>query len=430
MNPTAVYKAVTWSTWYIAMPLMRLAALSPANDNIWLGRMGTVSAEISRNSPWDIWIHAVSVGEAGVANAIIREIDQLRPGLKILLSVSTPTGIAHARKLLGERCGIMFSPLDFPQPVSKAVQKIRPRVYACLETELWPNTLSEMTKQGIKTILLNGRISARSFPRYQKIRPITARLLQSFTIICASSLTSASRLKALGAPDKNIILTGNAKYQALVNRPDTERAHSLRKFLKISRQAPVIVAGSIRSGEEGQLLRAWEVLQKEYPALRLIVAPRHLENVPALKKLFSNHSSPCTIWSRLEKGSEKPERVIIVDAIGKLFDLYGIASAAFVGGSLVPKGGQNMLEPAAWGCPVFYGPFTDNFEDAVNALKEEGADGRVSDGNELAVMIKGILDNPSQARITGTACRNAVIKIAANSATRQAETLLSLLPAN
>ena len=407
--------------------MMRALCVRSGDPALWKGRLGRVSEEISSQAPWDIWIQAVSVGEVGVARALIHAVHSMEPSLKILVSSSTATGYERACETLGDRCGVIPYPVDFPQAVSLAANAVSPRVFACIETELWPSMLMEVRTRGAATVLLNGRISARSFPRYMKIRPVIEGLLKDFSMICASSPASSQRLLALGAPEDRLLLTGNAKYEALLDRPDPGKAMELARLLGIPPGARVMVAGSVRAGDESHVMEAWKILEKQFPDLRLVVVPRHLKNVAVLERLFAQESQPVSLYSRLLDGeTSAPSRVVLVDRIGPLFDLYGIASVAFVGGSMSPKGGQNILEPAAWACPVLYGPYTDNFEDAVNALDKEGAGGMVRDGKELASRITELLSDNAAANAVGKAARRALVNIAAGAATKQAKVLLKL----
>ncbi len=398
---------------------------------LWRGRLGIVPDEVVAQAPWDIWMQAVSVGEVGVASALVDALSKVKPGLKILISSSTPTGLEQAGKLFvnrgGSVCAVMPYPLDFPQAVSMASSLVSPRIFACIETELWPSMLLTMRHRKVPAVLLNGRISARSFPRYRKISRVMAPLLETFCLICASSSASAERLRALGAVEDRIMVTGNAKYEALLHRPDASRANAMARFLGIDPGDKVFVAGSVRSGDEIHLVRAWKVLEKLHHDLRLVVVPRHLRRVDALEVLFRKNSMPCIRWSRMGRG--EVSRIVIVDEIGPLFDLYGVATVAFVGGSMTPKGGQNILEPAAWGCPVFYGPFMDNFEDAAKALDEQGACGRVADGQELGQRVHQLLCDSQMADTAGRAARKALECIAEGAATMQAEAVVRLLEA-
>ncbi len=421
------------AAYVVAAPVLRrLSERGAEHDRmLWQGRLGMVPETVAAQAPWDIWMQAVSVGEVGVAKALVDALARLRPGLKILISSSTVTGLERAGKLFanvdGSICAVMPYPLDFPQAVLRASRLVSPRIFACIETELWPSMLLTMRQGNVPAVLLNGRISARSFPQYRKIAPVMSTLLETFCLICASSSASAERLRALGAVEDRIMVTGNAKYEALLTRPDMSRVHALCQYLGIGPGTKVFVAGSIRQGDEKHLINAWRLLETWHPDLRLVAVPRHLRRVEPLEALFRKNSMPCTKWSQMGQG--KTSRIVIVDEIGPLFDLYGLASVAFVGGSMTPKGGQNILEPAAWACPVLYGPFMDNFEDAAKALEEYGACGRVADGRELAHRIHQVLSDAHVAEAAGSAARRALEHIASGAATKQAEALLRLFEA-
>ncbi len=421
------YRYAAAAIYPMALPVMYLLARIGGNKRLWQGRLGMIPPDITAGAPWDIWFQAVSVGEVGVAGAIVDALDSLKPDLKILISSSTAAGFERAREVLGNRCGVIPCPVDFPRTVSRAAHCVSPRLFACIETELWPSMLATMWNRGTPTALLNGRISSRSFPRYRKIRSVTEELLGNFSLICAGSRASAQRLKELGAPAQRIILTGNAKYEGLLDRPDSSRAAAAARLLQIEPGARVLVAGSIRGGDEPHLVEAWKILEPQHPGMHLVAVPRHLKNVPVLQKLFEQNGMPCTLYSDVEKGKGTPSRIILVDRIGPLFDLYALASVAFVGGSLSPKGGQNLLEPAAWECPVLYGPYIENFEDAARALEAESADGMVQDGKMLAMRTHELFANENLAAAAGRSARRALERLAQGAATRQAEALLKLL---
>ncbi len=409
------------------MPALELSMRRKTQEaELWRGRMGRVPGRISANAPWDIWIHAVSVGEVNAAHAIVDAIRKKSPHLSLLVSSSTSAGYKRAREMLDAICGVMPCPLDFPQAVARAVAAVRPRTFATIETELWPCLLLETRNMGAKTALLNGRISSRSLPAYLRIRPAIRPLLERFDLICAASGTYASRLITLGAVEQKVFVTGNAKYEALLRRPDRQAPRALADLLGIDRNRKVVVAGSIRRGEEEPLLKAWELLGRAGHDTVLLMAPRHMKTVPVIEKAIRRRRYRYALFSDIGAGTAKPCDIIVIDRIGILFDLYGLADAAFVGGSLVPRGGQNVLEPAAWSCPVFHGPHTDNFEDAVRALEARSAGGEVKGPEMLAARIKALFDDLGGRQEQGKACRLALEDIAAGAATVQAEALTRL----
>ncbi len=409
------------------MPVFEIRCFFEEADSLWCGRIGKVPPEVETMSPYDIWFQAVSVGEVNVADALVRAIDDLHPGLKIVISSTTPTGLARARSLFKSRCPVIPYPFDFPQAVSRLSASIRPKVYAPLETELWPNMLEAVVAGGSKAVLLNGRISPRSFKRYKLIRSAVKPMLNKFMAICAISDSCARRFLDLGAPKGAVTVAGNAKFEGLLRRPDKTKAKSLRTKLGIGSHQRVFVAGSIRKGEEKFLVKAVKDVMQEIADSLFFLVPRHLARVSEITNRLKQLSLGFDLWSELEAGRKRLHDVVVVDVIGPLFDLYGIADVAFVGGSLVPKGGQNVMEPAAWGCPVLFGPYMDNFEESSQALLEFGGGRQVTDGDSLAHQIKDFFSEKTLRYHTGQKAFQALKKLAQNSATRQAELILEVL---
>ncbi len=422
-----LYEKATGITYAIARPFLELWSRLEGKGGMLPGQLGHLSNYISEAGPQDIWLQAVSVGEVGVAEALIQAIDRQAPGLKILISTSTPAGFARAISCLGSRCPVIPYPFDFPQVVRRIVREVRPKVYACLETELWPNLIRAVRQFGGKTVLLNGRISVRSFPRYLKILSITRPIFAGFSKICAISEIHADRMVALGAPMDRIHITGNAKFEGLLSRPDLARLRDLRRRLDIDESMDVFVAGSIRGGEEREVITAYNILRSKWPDLIFFLVPRHLKNIPAFEDILKSENMAYQLWSDLEVKQRRSANTILVDVIGPLFDLYGLATVAFVGASLVPKGGQNLLEPAAWGCPVIYGPHTEDFEEARMTLESYGGGQEVKNGRDLAEVVGLLLDRPMQRETQAKKARTALESLANGVATRQADILLQVL---
>ncbi len=424
------YEKLSGAVYVLARPFLE-AWSRWEGEGMWAGRLGHVPPELVALGPQDIWLQAVSVGEVSVAEAMVRALDCLLPGrhLRILLSSTTPAGFARAMSSLGERCSVIPYPLDFPQVVQHLVQQLKPRVYASLETELWPNLLQAMRLSGSKTVLLNGRISVKSFPRYMRLKSMVAPLLSGFSRICAISEVHAERLKALGAPEERISVTGNAKFEGLLTRPNSSRVDALRERLNIPVSSKVFVAGSLRSGEESQVIRVYLDLQKQWPKMVFFAVPRHPGLVPELEKRLRSEKISYVLWSKLDLGETRSADVVVVDVIGPLFDLYGLATAAFVGGSLVPRGGQNIMEPAAWGCPVFFGPHMDNFEEAKAFMERYEGGITVNDGADLSRHVRDIFQDETMRGKMGRAALRALKELSRGAATRQAQALLEVLEA-
>lgn len=424
-----LYEKVTGAAYAVSRPFLELWSGLEGNNGMWSGRLGHLPNYVAATGPQDLWLHAVSVGEVAVAEALVQAIDRRAPGLKILISVTTPAGFARAMSSLGARCSVIPYPLDFPQIVRRMAREVRPRVYACLETELWPNLISAVRQFGGKTVLLNGRISARSFPRYLRLLSITRPLLAGFSKICAISDIHANRLAALGAPMDRIHVTGNAKFEGLLSRPDHDRVMGLRNRLRIEDSIKVFVAGSLRGGEEKEVISAYDLLQSRWSDMIFFLVPRHLKKVSSIVSVLNKKTIPYQLWSELELNQQRTAKVVVVDVIGPLFDLYGLATAAFVGGSLVPKGGQNLLEPAAWGCPVIYGPHTDNFEEARITLESHGGGQEVNNGKDLAEAVNLLFKEPLKREERGRRGCSALEALAKGVATKQTDILLQVLEA-
>ncbi|MBW2072486.1 MAG: hypothetical protein JRI89_14690 [Deltaproteobacteria bacterium] len=346
-----------------------------------------------------LWIHAVSVGEVGVAATLIQALDEVLPGLDLVLSTTTSQGQQVAAARLPQRVRRIYFPLDLLYSVAPALRRVRPDLIVCLETELWPNFLACASHLDIPAVLLNGRISERSFARYLRLRPFLAPVLQGFAALAMVSDADAARITAMGAPPERVVVSGNLKNVDLLQRAVPARVDKLRQTLQLTSREPVLVAGSIRAQELAWLPEVYLELQRQVPELVAIFAPRHLQRLPRLQRWLRDHDLAYQLYSRLIDGGEtRKAGVILVDRMGALFDLYGLADVVFCGGSLIPLGGQNILEPAAWGKPVFYGPHMENFAEARTLLESAGCGWTVADKQELLHRLQQALARPQEFR--------------------------------
>jgi len=343
-----------------------------------------------------IWVHAVSVGEVTAAAAIVAALRGKLPGACIILSTGTETGQAMARGLVPQATAYMYFPLDLPWVVKRVISKIGPDVVVLTETELWPNFLGVCSKREIPAVLVNGRISPRSFRRYSRTSFFWREVLASVREIGVISAVDADRIQAIGAPPQKVRVMGNAKYDSLASRVNGEIGSAKAAQLNVTADAPVVVAGSTHEGEEAVVLRVYRELLRERPGLRLILVPRHPERGPAVRDLVVQGGHAAILMSEIRAGSKPQGEVVVVDVIGELFGLYSLATVVYCGGSLVPKGGQNILEPAAWGKVVFYGPSMDDFMGEKALLEEAGAGICVRDERELLEGMKTILSDPAE----------------------------------
>lgn len=366
-------------------------------------RLGLLNkADFTTTGPCRFWIHAASVGEVQAARALLQELHLLFPEADYFLSTMTRQGQQVARRQLAGQTTCFYAPLDISQAVRASLATVRPTCYICLETELWPTFLTEAHKQGVKLILLNGRISKGSFERYRKIPKLIKPLLNRFAAISAISEQDRQRFLDLGGRADRLSVTGNAKYDIVL--PDEEDVFSsYRERLALNRDQPVLILGSTHTGEERLFLEAFDALGKKRADFLLIIAPRHVERVTEIETLLKGRGLGYDLLSRLENGNRR-HQVIVVDTMGELADLYSAGTFIFCGGSLVPKGGHNVLEAARWGKPVFYGPHTRDFSDAVELLESAGASFAIDSPDRMLEIVLTLLADP----VTyGEICRKA-----------------------
>ncbi|WP_345740281.1 3-deoxy-D-manno-octulosonic acid transferase [Synergistes jonesii] len=327
-----------------------------------------------------LWVHAVSVGEAQAAAPFIKAAREEGYGGKIVLSTTTQTGRAMAERLCSGLYDFhIYYPWDKTKFVRRALDSLRPAAFVAAETELWPNMLGECRERGVPAFLVNGRISDRTWRRISGAlyKRIAARAYSLFDEILLRDEEDARRLSSIGVDAAKLHVTGDGKVDALLARKDfSARDEWLEKF---GAERPIFMAGSTHAGEDEKALAAFESLRGALPDARLIIAPRHPERADAVCRLIP----PKYVFAKLSQLTPEWD-ILIVDKIGVLFELYGTARAAFVGGSFTDDGGQNILEPFSWGVPVQYGPHMEDFAQASRAFLAMGAADQVADEKELA----------------------------------------------
>ena len=357
-----------------------------------------------------IWIHAVSLGEIKVANSIVHSVKELIPGCSILLSTTTEHGRNLGVELLGEKVPVIYSPVDIFFSVKKSLRLVNPDVLIFLETEIWPSWIIEAGRAGVKIVLLNGRISRRSFTSYLRLKPFLRNILSSFHSLSMISEEDKKRITLIGADPEKTVVNGNAKYDMLINQTAPGMNKDIRKKLQIDLDAPIIVAGSTRTGEETILLKAFSDIIKHFPDVVMIIAPRHLERVKDIVLLLQKNRLGYHLKSELGvPGTIRKNNILIIDSYGELFNIYSVASIAFCGASLVPLGGQNPMEPAAWGATVFHGPYMNDFLDAMDLLKKYDASVEVTGHDDFAEKAVYFLHNPDLLRQKGMAAKTALV---------------------
>ena len=351
------------------------------------------------------WIHAVSVGEATAAIPLAEGIHRLWPDLNIIVSTATPTGATVVRDRFGHFVTHCYFPFDLPGPVKRVLRAITPTFFVALETELWPNFFRELHRSGIPAMIANGRISDRSFRRYRLVRAFIRRLLNHVNLFAMQSAEDAKRIIALGAVPERVVVTGNLKAEP---PPDHSGREALwRRILGLTGTAPVWIAGSTHRGEEEIVLEVFLRLRAGHPSLVLLVAPRHPERTPEVERLIKARGLAPIRRSALPHHRDA-NSVVVLDTIGELAQLYEVASVVLVGGSLVPRGGHNMLEPALRQKPVLFGPHTQNFRESAQLLLAAGGALLVRDRGELEAAVDRLLRDPQSGRAMGEAGFRAV----------------------
>jgi 3-deoxy-D-manno-octulosonic-acid transferase len=340
-----------------------------------------------------IWIHAVSIGEVMSAIPLIRELKKKYPGEKLIISTVTDTGNFTAKQQVKEADAVIFFPFDYPPIVKKVINQLRPRLFINLETEIWPNFLRELNHLKIPVIMVSGRISSYSYHQYRFFSFFFKKVLENISFFCMQSETDARRIVSIGAKPERLMVTGNLKLNQNIPIRIPEDKEGLFLSLNLRESQNILIAGSTHRGEEEIILTVFRKLKQEFPDLVLLLAPRHPERfseVAALLKGMGFKSIRRTEIN-LSSGGDSGVEVILLDTIGELFKFYSIGTVIFIGGSLVPIGGHNILEPAIYKKAVLFGPHMDNFSDISQILSSKGAGICVRNEKELFAQIRSLL---------------------------------------
>jgi 3-deoxy-D-manno-octulosonic-acid transferase len=343
-----------------------------------------------------IWIHAVSVGEVTAAEPIVASLRAHFPEACIVISTSTETGQDMARKIVAGATSFIYYPLDIPFVVRKVITKVNPDIFILTETELWPNFIRVCKEQGAKIIMVNGRISQHSYQKYFMTRFFWKDIINLIDEMGVISEIDAERLKAIGTERSKVHVMGNAKYDSLAAKASPSVREETAKRLNLTRMDRVFVAGSTHDGEEKIVLYVYRRLLERYPDFKLIIVPRHPERGHAVLFLVKESGfEDCMTMTEINSGRNRTsERIIVIDVIGELFKVYSLATVVFCGGSLVPRGGQNIIEAAAWGKVIFYGPSMDDFREEKELLERAGAGIMVNSGEGLFDGILALMSDP------------------------------------
>jgi 3-deoxy-D-manno-octulosonic-acid transferase len=371
-------------------------------------RLGSLPLGMNVDGDQSIWIHAVSVGEALTARALVADLRERYPRLRLFLSTTTIAGQQVARRSLQHVDAIFYFPFDFAFIVRRMLNIVRPRLFIMMETEIWPNLLRICRERGVRTIVINGRISSRSYPRYRLVRPFFRRVLADVDRFCMQSDESARRLVDLGADPARVSVTGSLKFDSLELPSLVPHGKPRERVLRYFRLAPgrvVVVAGSTVKGEEPAILRAFARIKAANPGALALLAPRQPERFGEVDRLSHEAGFATIRRSDLPIDAEPRADVVVLDTLGELAQLYQLATAVFVGGSLVDHGGHNILEPAIFGKPILFGPHMSNFREIADAFLSNDAAIRVSSERELEEALVRLLADPVRRARLGAAAR-------------------------
>lgn len=353
-----------------------------------------------------IWIHAVSVGEAVLAAKLAESLKKQFPARPIIVSTTTKTGNDMIRKLAsGTVSAVFYYPIDAGIIVSCVVRLINPGLYIMIETELWPNLLAEFKHKNIPVVLVNGRISDKSFSGYNRIRFFTKRILSYIDCFCMQTEESSARIKALGALPEKVFVTGSMKFdeKMFINQSNP----FTRQYLGFRDKDEIIIAGSTHSPEERTIIDIYASM----PRFKLIMAPRHIDRINEIKKHIEKKGLSCRLFSDILNGN-KPDTcdILLVDTIGHLKDLYSAADIVFIGGSLAKKGGQNPIEAARFGKAVLFGPYMFNFREIAESFLNNNAAVCVKDAEDMENTLRELLKNPEKRAQLGENAKNVINK--------------------
>lgn len=415
MSPYLIYQAVRYRKYVRSLPQ----------------RLGYLPVSFNLDGDESIWIHAVSVGEVLTARALLPELRVRYPRLRIFLSTTTMTGQEIAKNNLQYVDAVFYFPFDFGFIVRRTLRLVKPRLFIMMETEIWPNLLRACHRSGVKTMLVNGRISSRAYPRYRLARWFFRPVLRHIDRFCMQSDESARRIIDIGAERERVVVTGSLKFDSLEipgasSAPDRGSNRVLRYF-RITPNRPVVIAASTLKGEEEHVLEAFQRIRATMTAALLIIAPRKPERFDEVERLARRSGWNVARRSELRIDAEPRYDVVILDTIGELAQLYRVATAVFVGGSLVDAGGHNILEPAVFGKPIVFGPYMQNFAEIARAFVDNGAAIQVRTGSELEPVLLDLLGDPVKRARLGAAAR-ALVEANRGARTKSLAAIAQLLP--
>ncbi|HUR35943.1 MAG TPA: 3-deoxy-D-manno-octulosonic acid transferase [Vicinamibacterales bacterium] len=371
-------------------------------------RLGYLPISLNVDGEPSIWIHAVSVGETLTVRALVADLRAQYPRLRLFLSTTTIAGQQVARKNIPQVDAVFYFPFDWGFTVRRVLDVVKPRMFVMMETEIWPNLLRACRARDIRTVVINGRISARSYPRYRLVRPLFRRVLADIDRFCMQSEEAARRIIDLGADPKRVTVTGSLKFDSLPAPAAGAHGRPRDLVLRHFRLGPsrlVLVAGSTMKPEDAAVLRAFARIRSMAPGALLIIAPRQRERFGEVERLALEEGFTVARRSNLPIDSEPRTDVVVLDTFGELAQVYQLATVAFVGGSLADYGGHNILEPAIFGKPIVFGPHMHNFREIADAFLGHTAAVQVQTERELEEVLRSLVADPVRRASLGAAAR-------------------------
>ncbi|NWN92690.1 3-deoxy-D-manno-octulosonic acid transferase [Marinobacter adhaerens] len=358
----------------------------------WQQRLGFAPREHGRV----VWVHAVSVGETIAAAPMVRRLLARDPGITILMTAMTDTGLTQAMKMFGDQVEYAYAPYDTPGAIRRFLNRVHPNILVIMETEIWPNMIRQSRSRQVPVFLINARLSEHSARGYERVKRLVAPIMGSISWVAAQAEKDAERLRRLGVPASRVAVTGSVKFDVDIPAAVLEASRQLKESLS---DRPVWIAGSTHEGEDARLLAAHKQLLQHHPDALLIIVPRHPERFDAVAELVRQQG--VSLVRRSSGAAPTDVQVYLGDTMGELMMLYGASDVAFVGGSLIERGGHNPLEPAGWGIPVISGPHVFNFETIYQSLRDDRGVTIVSNEDELASRLRELFDDPDERETSG-----------------------------
>lgn len=390
--------------------IVALLAAKPRCRRGLAARLGLSPLRIRPDQRPLIWMHAVSLGEVVAITPLVRELHRRHPDHRFAVSTATETGRDAVEQRLAGIAEHVYAPVDFPWAVARAIDRLRPVLYVFIETELWPNLLGQLARRGVPAVMINGRLSTRSYARQRRapVRWLYGRILRSLRLCLMQSDRDAERIISLGADPRAVHRTGNIKFDQPL--PVSDRTVS-RTDIGLAESVPLLVAGSTHAVEEEIVVDAYRLALARHPSAQLLLAPRHIERAEAVEAMVRERGLTVRRRSQRresEQAAGSRPHVVILDSRGELAGIYREATVAFVGGTLVPIGGHNLLEPAFWAKPVLFGPYTDHCVEIANLFEQTGGGRRVNTAEELNEAVIRLFDHDDECRRMGQAAQSMV----------------------